>query len=230
MCQHDYAQRSSGMGRLMRWRGSTRSHTLFFDSRDLLQVKYEMLRRVREEGESVSAAATRFGLSRPTFYTAQGAYETGGLPALVPARPGPRRAHKLGAEVVEARGAAREQRPSPSSRELVELVRERFGLSVHRRSIDRVLARQKNARERPAPFTTGRRRRPASRPATNDCAVRPCAPGRCGTGRRSRFWHNGVSQPGWMSSPRCPRRRSPPRRVTRSRCRQTWKRARSTSC
>ena len=123
----------------------------FFDPRDLLQVKYEMLRRVREEGEPVSAAATRFGLSRPTFYTAQRAYETGGLPALVPARPGPRRAHKLGAEVVEALRAAREQRPSPSSRELVELVRKRFGLSVHRRSIDRVLARQKNARERRAP-------------------------------------------------------------------------------
>ena len=59
----------------------------FFDPRDLLQVKYEMLRRVREEGEPVSAAATRFGLSRPTFYTAQRAYETGGLPALVPAPP-----------------------------------------------------------------------------------------------------------------------------------------------
>ena len=115
----------------------------FFDPRDLLQVKYEMLRRVHEEGESVSAAATRFGLSRPTFYTVQRAYETGGLPALVPARPGPRRAHKLGAEVVEAIRAAREQRPSPSSGDLVELVRERFGLSVHRRSIDRVLARQK---------------------------------------------------------------------------------------
>ena len=115
----------------------------FFDPRDLLQVKYEMLRRVREEGESVSAVATRFGLSRPTFYTAQRAYETGGLPALVPARPGPRRAHKLDPEVVDALRAARDQRPSPSSRELVELVRERFGLSVHRRSVDRVLARQK---------------------------------------------------------------------------------------
>ena len=64
----------------------------FFDPRDLLQVKYEMLRRVREEGESVSTAATRFGLSRPTFYTTRRAYETGGLPALLPARPGPRRA------------------------------------------------------------------------------------------------------------------------------------------
>ena len=115
----------------------------FFDPRDLLQVKYEMLRRVREEGDSVSAAAARFGLSRPTFYAVQRAYESGGLPALVPSRPGPRRAHKLGAEVVEALRAAQARQPAPSSRELVGLVRERFGLSVHRRSIERALAQQK---------------------------------------------------------------------------------------
>ena len=116
----------------------------FFDPRDLLQVKYEMLRRVREEGESVSAVATRFGLSRPTFYTALRAYEAGSQPWCRRA-PGPRRAHKLGAEVVEALRAAREQRPAPGSRELVQLVRERFGLSVHRRSIERVLAQQKTS-------------------------------------------------------------------------------------
>src|SRR5438874_10935646 len=32
----------------------------FFDSRDLVQVKYEMLRRVREDGEAVSQAAANF--------------------------------------------------------------------------------------------------------------------------------------------------------------------------
>ena len=115
----------------------------FFDPRDLLQVKYEMLRRVREDGESVSAAAARFGLSRPTFYSAQRAYGAGGLPALAPARPGPRGAHKLRPDVVEALREAAQRRPPPGSRELVELVRERFGLSVHRRSVERVLARRK---------------------------------------------------------------------------------------
>ncbi|WP_423926832.1 DNA cytosine methyltransferase [Candidatus Palauibacter sp.] len=81
----------------------------FFDPRDLVQVKYEMLRRVREDGESVSGSAARFGLSRPTFYLAQRAYEAGGLPALLPERPGPRRPHKLSAEVVAALRAARAQ-------------------------------------------------------------------------------------------------------------------------
>lgn len=40
----------------------------FFDARDLVQVRYEMLRRVRLEGQSVAQSAARFGVSRPTFY------------------------------------------------------------------------------------------------------------------------------------------------------------------
>ena len=115
----------------------------FFDPRDLLQVKYEMLRRVREDGVPVSQAAALFGVSRPTWYQAQRAYEAGGLPGLLPDRPGPRRPHKLGEEVVEALRAARSEEPDLSAAVLVELVRERFGISVHRRSIDRALARQK---------------------------------------------------------------------------------------
>lgn len=113
----------------------------FFDPRDLLQVKYEMLRRVREDGVPVSRAAATFGVSRPTWYQAQRAYDAGGLPALLPHRPGPRRAHKLTEEVLDALRTAKAEHPALTARELVELVRERFGISVHRRSIDRALAR-----------------------------------------------------------------------------------------
>ena len=115
----------------------------FFDPRDLLQVKYEMLRRVREDGVPVSHAAASFGVSRPTWYQAKRAYEAGGLPGLLPHRPGPRRPHKLSDEVVEALRTAKGEQPTLSVRDLVGLVRERFGLSVHRRSIERALARGK---------------------------------------------------------------------------------------
>ena len=115
----------------------------FFDPRDLLQVRYEMLRRVREDGVPVSRAAASFGVSRPTWYQARRAYEAGGLPGLLPHRPGPRRPHKLGDEVVEALRAAKSERPELTAADLVELVRDRFGISVHRRSIDRALAREK---------------------------------------------------------------------------------------
>ena len=73
----------------------------FFDARDLVQVKYEMLRRVRVEGHSVGPSAAAFGFSRPSFYQAQAALQRGGLAGLVPKKPGPRRAHKLSTEVVD---------------------------------------------------------------------------------------------------------------------------------
>ena len=118
----------------------------FFDPRDLLQVKYEMLRRVLVEGQSVSQSAVRFGLSRPSYYQAQKAYEEGGLPGLLPKRPGPRRAHKLSEEVVEVLRGALAGEPTLGPQELVQLVELRFGLSVHPRSVERALARHKKKR------------------------------------------------------------------------------------
>ena len=118
----------------------------FFDPRDLVQVKYEMLRRVRVDGQSVSSAAAGFGLSRPSYYQSRMAYEKGGLPALLPKKPGPRRAHKLSAEVMAALQEALVKQPEMSSQQLVQLVEERFSLSVHRRSIERALAREEKKR------------------------------------------------------------------------------------
>ena len=115
----------------------------FFDARDMLQVKYEMLRRVSEDGGTVSAVAADFGVSRPTWYQAQRACEAGGLPGLMPERPGPRTASKLGSEVVEAMEEARRADPGATTGDLVRLVQERFGLTVHRRSVERALARKK---------------------------------------------------------------------------------------
>ncbi len=113
----------------------------FLDARDLVQVKYEMVRRARVDGEPVSRAAAAFGLSRPSFYSAQTALDQGGLAALVPARPGPRRAHKMSGEVVEFARERLAADPKLSSQALVELISERFGVRVHRRSVERALAR-----------------------------------------------------------------------------------------
>lgn len=67
--------------------------------------------------------------------------DRGGLAALVPARPGPRRAHKLTAEVVAFARERLEAEPSLRSAELVELIAERFGVRVHPRSVERALRR-----------------------------------------------------------------------------------------
>jgi transposase len=123
----------------------------FFDARDLVQVKYEMLRRVQIDGHSVTRAAAAFGFSRPSFYAAQTAWQTAGLPGLLPARPGPRGGHKLTASVVAFLQERRARDPGLSVASLVQLVQEHFGLVVHPRSIERALARQAKKGQRNQP-------------------------------------------------------------------------------
>lgn len=113
----------------------------FFDACDVVQVKYEMLRRVNEGGASVSAAAAAFGFSRQSYYQAAAALAAGGLPALVPAKPGPRGAHKLTSEVVDYIRSLRESDAALRPAQLAESVLARFGLRVHPRSIERALGR-----------------------------------------------------------------------------------------
>jgi transposase len=119
-----------------------RSGDPFFDARDVVQVKYEMLRRARQDGSTVTDAAAAFGFSRPSFYEAKASFDSDGLPGLLPRRPGPRRAHKLSEAVVSRLIEARVGDPSLGSSDLVQLVRSEFGLVVHPRSVERALARR----------------------------------------------------------------------------------------
>jgi transposase len=112
----------------------------FFDARDLVQVKYEMLRQARQDGSTVSDAASAFGFSRPSFYEAKAAYEEAGIPGLLPKRPGPRRAHKLSEAIVERLIEAGAE-GSLSSADLADLAHREFGVRVHPRSVERALAR-----------------------------------------------------------------------------------------
>ena len=113
----------------------------FFDPRDLVQVKYEMLRRVQAEGQSVTDASANFGFSRPSFYQALSAFEQDGLAGLVPHKRGPKQAHKLTHEVLTFIGEVRQKEPSVRLPDLVKLIQERFGIRVHPRSIERSLLR-----------------------------------------------------------------------------------------
>jgi transposase len=117
----------------------------FFDPRDLLQVKYEMLRRVRIDGAPILPTSGAFGLSRPTFYQAQAAFDLAGLFGLLPAKRGPRHAHKLSAEVMAFVDSELRKAPSLRPAELASRIRVRFKLRVHPRSVERAQARSKKA-------------------------------------------------------------------------------------
>lgn len=120
----------------------------FFDPRDLLQVKYEMLRLVQAEGASKADAAATFGVSRPTLYQAEAAFEGDGLSGLLPRQRGPKGAHKLDTQIMVFIETHRRDNGSLPARELARLIESQFGLHVHPRSIERALQRKKKRQSR----------------------------------------------------------------------------------
>jgi transposase len=119
----------------------------FFDSKDLLQVRYEMLRRHRVEGASVVEVSEVFGVSRPTFYQAQAAFDRGGLAGLLPRQRGPKQGHKLSGEVIEHVRNLRTSSPGVTTVECIRAVQHKFGVTVHRRSLERAMANKKKLRK-----------------------------------------------------------------------------------
>ena len=120
----------------------------FFDARDVVQVKYEMLRRVEIDAQPIAPTALAFRLSRPSFYQAQRAFHQRGLAGLLPKKRGPHGGHKLTAEIVTFLQEARMRDASVRPVDLAQHVANRFGLIVHPRSIERALARQEKKRQR----------------------------------------------------------------------------------
>ena len=114
----------------------------FYDPADLVQVKYEMLRRVGVDQSTVRQATAAFGFSRPVYYQARAAFAADGLGGLVPGKRGPKGGHKLTAEVLEYLDTLAVHQPLPPA-DLARRVAERFGVHVHPRSIERVQARKK---------------------------------------------------------------------------------------
>jgi transposase len=115
----------------------------FFDARDVVQVKYEMVRKVKAEGAPVTTAAAAFGYSRPSYYEAAAALERSGLQGLVPARPGPRGGHKLTEEILAWAEEQLAADPPLRPAQLAGPIEESFGVRVHPRSIERALARRR---------------------------------------------------------------------------------------
>lgn len=125
----------------------------FFDPRDLVQVKYEMLRKVHKKSESISHAAASFGFSRPSFYKVAADFEREGICGLLPRKRGPRGGHKLTEEVLEFIEQDRQKEQPMSTAALLGELEERFGIKIHRRSLEKALQRLEKKR---TPNTRGK--------------------------------------------------------------------------
>ncbi len=116
----------------------------FFDARDLVQVKYEMLRRVHADKQSVSFASGSFGFSRVSFYKVKESFDAEGLAGLAPKKRGPHGRHKLTDEVIKfAETALAQQESMPA---VVRQVEEKFKMQIHQRSIERAMNGRKKKR------------------------------------------------------------------------------------
>jgi transposase len=118
----------------------------FFDPRDLVQVKYEMLRRVSIEKRSVTEATEQYGVSRPTYYQTKASFDKGGLAGLIPRRRGPHGPHKLQGAALEFVQQQLVAGQPVRARELAKLVRQKFDLAIHPRTIERSVAGKKTPR------------------------------------------------------------------------------------
>ena len=118
----------------------------FFDPRDILQVRYEMVRLVRLDKLTLAKAAERFGVSLPTCFRAAKAFALDGLQGLLPQRRGPRGPRKITPEILRFVDDYRATHGRTSSATLVALVEQRFGVGLHPRGLEKALARREKKR------------------------------------------------------------------------------------
>lgn len=115
----------------------------FFDAHDIIQVKYEMLRQQQTDNRTVQEVAGSFGLSKVTYYEARRAFEESGIYGLQPKKRGPKQRYKLTPELLEYAILKKKQDPTLRLEDLLALIREKFGTSIHRRTLERGLSGKK---------------------------------------------------------------------------------------
>lgn len=114
-------------------------HPTFFRAHDTLQVKYEMLRAHFVDARPVRAVCQTFGYSRQAFYILRDRFRAEGLRGLLPRRPGRQGPTKCTSEVVAFLREAKSTHPDLSGATLAAQVEARFGVRLHRRTVERIL-------------------------------------------------------------------------------------------
>ncbi len=106
----------------------------FFLAEDKVQVKYEMLRANMVGGLSATASAAAHGYSRAAFYLVADSFAERGMAGLVDERRGRKGPLKLSPEIVAFLVSAD---VAVSGADLAAEVGRRFGVSLHRRTVER---------------------------------------------------------------------------------------------
>jgi transposase len=123
-------------------------HPDFFDPNDLLQVRYELLRAHIVDHDSVVAICKRYGISRQTFYNLSEKLESQGSAGLLPERRGPRGASKVTREVIAFTHTEFQREHDLSGAKLALRIGAKFGISIHRRTVEKLLREFRSKKNR----------------------------------------------------------------------------------
>jgi len=115
----------------------------FFDPMDIVQVKYELLKEVVNNGKAVTCASEDFGFSRTAYYAIKTAFDKQGVSGLIPEKPGPRKAHKLTEEYRRQIDDYISKNPGASSVELTAAINKNGTVTISRRTVERYKAKKK---------------------------------------------------------------------------------------
>ncbi len=112
--------------------------TDFFDPKDIVQVKYELLRRCEVEKKEVASTCHDFGFSRTTYYKVQRAFYNGGLPQLMGKPRGRQKPIKLTETVLGFLIAEKARNNKLTAKEMAKRLKERYQVELTERMIQYV--------------------------------------------------------------------------------------------
>jgi transposase len=125
----------------------------FFDPRDKVQVKYEMVRAHAIDGEPITRVARTYGVTRETFYATSRRLATRGVLGLADQKRGRKGPVKVTPAIRDFAMSAKRRDPTLPSQTLAEQIATEFGVVVHAKTVERLLAagasKKNSGRRRP---------------------------------------------------------------------------------
>ena len=113
----------------------------FFDPRDLVMVKYEMLRARELEGEPLEQTCRRFGFTRESYRQILERFRAEGMFGLFDRKRGRKNPLKIGDKVQAFLCREHTRMPELGADELAARCEKEMGVSLSRRSVYRVLSK-----------------------------------------------------------------------------------------
>jgi len=116
----------------------------FYDPRDIVQVKYEMLKDAADSNKAIAKIADDFGFSRASFYNIKDTFYKQGLSALVPEKTGPKKPRKLTPSCQEYIDRYIFDNPKSSSNEIAKTLKKNKGVNISKRTVERYRSKKKH--------------------------------------------------------------------------------------